>query len=390
MPRLLIDATPILPDGKGVIRYAHQICLQLAQRLPAEWTLQLLITAPGAAVFPPDFRGELILVPQGSEIGMGLFMLPGQVRRLKPEIFLKTNETVGHVRGIPTVTICHDVHEFMVRAQGVGRTFLRRAVDFCKQGLRRRALRNSDIVVCNSEFICRAVDELYGIPAERTAVGYCAVDPRFYEHAACTDRARVLRRYGIDNFILAFATGDPRENYGRYPAVAAKLAEVNVVTCLLVAGIKPGAQHGEELRAEFLRLGLVEGKHFIFEGFLGSERFEDLASLYTAADLYLELSLHEGFGMQLVEAMACGTTCISSPAGALAEIGDKYPLFVDPRNVDDIARKIGKAYAEGLYQRDNREQIQYTKKFSWDGTGAVVANVLQQVAGRRSGVDSTS
>jgi glycosyltransferase involved in cell wall biosynthesis len=104
--------------------------------------------------------------------------------------------------------------------------------------------------------------------------------------------------------------------------------------------------------------------------------------LYSAADFYLELSLHEGFGMQLIEAMACGTTCISSPRGALTEVGSRYAIFADPTNPREIALVLRDAYQGGEHLRDNREQVQYTRQYSWDRAGSVVAGVLMQVAAR--------
>jgi glycosyltransferase involved in cell wall biosynthesis len=161
------------------------------------------------------------------------------------------------------------------------------------------------------------------------------------------------------------------------------MAGLGLNTCLLIAGIRHGAPYVNELRAEFMRLGLIEGRHFVFEEFLGEDRFWDLAELYTAADFYLELSLHEGFGMQLIEAMACGTTCISSPRGALAEIGNRFVFLVDPTNVDEIASTVKRAYEGKLHLRDNYEQVQYANTYSWERVGETVAEILLQVAADR-------
>jgi len=384
MPRLLIDGRPVIRDPKGVGRYAYHICLQLRDRLPEDWPFQVLVHPENISLFPPGFRAEFVPAPHRTEIAYALFEIPRQVRRLKPQIMLKTDESAGAVRGLPTVTVCHDVDKLIEKAQGVDLSLFRRAVNAYRRRLRCQTLQRSECVVCNSEFIRAAVHSHYGIPLARTAVAYCAIDPRFYELSRLADSAAVRQRYGVARFILAFATGDPRENSRLFPALAARLAVLGVDTCLLVAGIRRHlGSYAAELEAEFLRLGLTPGRHFVFEGFLGGDRFRDLADLYTAADFYLELSRHEGFGMQLAEAMACGTTCISSPGGALAEVGDKYALLVDPDNVDAIATTIQAAYNRGLDRRDNRDQVNYTHKFSWDQAGIVIAGVLLQTADRR-------
>jgi len=84
--------------------------------------------------------------------------------------------------------------------------------------------------------------------------------------------------------------------------------------------------------------------------------------------------------MQLIEAMACGTTCVSSPRGALAEVGDGHVLLVNPTNVDEIALTVKRAYEGRLHLRDNREQVQYTNSFSWERVGNTVTEILLKVA----------
>ncbi|HEY1272252.1 MAG TPA: glycosyltransferase [Terriglobales bacterium] len=381
MPVLLIDATASLANPKGVGRYAYHLCLQMAQRLPKDWMIHVLVNRGNESLFPYDFRAKLAVVRQRSEIASAFLVIPREVRRLGCEILLKTYEGAGLVPGIRTVTVCHDIDAFIARAQGSTNP-LRSAINACKFRLRRRALQRSDFVVCNSQFTRAAVQEQYGIAAGRTAVAYCAVDPRFYDHSRGVDAAALRKKLGVARFVLTFATGDPRENFRILPEVASQLLEVRLDTCLLVAGLRPRAAYVTQLRNEFRKRGMSEGIHFIFEDFLGSDRFQELVDLYSAADFYLELSLHEGFGMQLIEAMACGTTCISSPRGALTEVGSRYAIFADPTNPREIALVLRDAYQGGEHLRDNREQVQYTRQYSWDRAGSVVAGVLMQVAAR--------
>ncbi len=378
MPRLLIDATPVVPQAKGVGRYAYNLCLQLAAQLPQDWTLQMLAWPEGVQLFPHNFRGEFLAVRRHSEIVTAMRDLQKYVARAEPDILLKTEGNAGYIAGLPTVTVCHDIDELILGAQLSRRSVLRRCLDAWKYRLRKKVLQASDFVVCNSEFTRRSLQSFYQVPEKKSAVAYCAIDPRFYRISRQTAHDHMRRKLGIGNYLLTFATGDPRENFTVLPSVAAKLAETGVKTCLVVAGLRFNAPYVTELRRDFAGLGLTEGVHFKLESFLAEDRFDDLAALYAGADFYLELSLHEGFGMQLAEAMACGTACISSPNGALAEVGDHYAVFVDPRSADDLAAAIRNAYARGLHLRDNADQVAYTRRFSWEETGRVVANVLLQ------------
>jgi alpha-1,3-rhamnosyl/mannosyltransferase len=381
MPRLLIDGTPIHPNPKGVGRYAYQVCLRLADLLPNDWQIDVLVDEPSQSAFPNCERLNPVVVRNRSEIYKALVLLPIHARRLGSQVVLKSDESAGRVSGLPTVVVCHDIEELIWAAQNKKPGWLRRMVDNYKRWLRARTLRAADYVLCNSEFIREEIKRHYGIPAEKTRVAYCAVDERFYDRSALTEVSAVRRKYGVERFILAFATGDPRENFTVYADVAARLEQLGVPTCLLIAGIIRDAPYGRLLKEQFRAKGLIEGKHVVFEDFLGASRFDDLVDLYTAADFYLDLSLHEGFGMQLVEAMACGTTCVSSPNGALREIGDRYALFVDPLDANAIASCLKKAYEDEQEKRNNKEQVSYTRKFAWDQTALVVANALLQVSG---------
>ncbi len=383
MPKLLIDATPVRADAKGVGRYAYNVCLQLAERLPQDWEMHALVYGSAHDLFPQGFRGTLVSVRQASEIVHGAFTLTHYANKLQPDILLKTLESAGHV-GVPTVTICHDIDALILAAQKSRRLVFRRCIDACKYSLRRRALRKSEFVICNSQFTCTAVQRHYNIPPAGTAVAYCAVDPRFYEISLSLSKEKILKRYGVRNFVVTFATGDTRENFDLLPGVAHKLQTLEVPVCLLVAGTRLAAPYAKELRARFQELGLVEGKHFLLESFLDADRFEDLVGLYTAADFYLDLSLHEGFGMQLAEAMACGTTCVTSPNGALTEVSGGHAIFIDPTSADNVASVLKTSYDAHLHLRDNQAQVAYTRKFSWDEMGKIVTEVLLNLAHKKS------
>ena len=118
MPRLLIDATPVIPNPKGVGRYAYNLCLQLSERLPEDWFVQILVNRGSVSVFPEELRAQLIPVEQVSELAKGFLVIPKQVNRLKSQILLKTNDSAGHVQRTPTVVICHDIDYLLTKRKG--------------------------------------------------------------------------------------------------------------------------------------------------------------------------------------------------------------------------------------------------------------------------------
>ena len=385
MPRLLIDGRALTNKPKGVGRYAYHLCCQLNDRLSKAWQVDVLVSdIQNIPTFSKDFRARFVPIPMVSELRTGFDILPKQIKKLGSDILLRPGEAIGSRYGIPIVTVCHDINEWIAEIQaslGQARSFPRLCLDKVKSFFIGRALRHSDYILCNSEFIRISACHYYGVQYQKTMLAYCGVDHRFYDYARQIGVAQVLEKYRLKNYVLTFATGDHRENFIRLPQVIKKLADENIETTFVIAGIHFEENYYAHLKCEFDRLGLIEEKHYLTLGFFGEDQFFDLVELYTAADFCLELSLHEGFGMQVAEAMACGTTCISSMKGALKEVADGYAIVIDdPRHDDAIAEVIKTAYQNNEHHRDNTAQIAYTKKFAWDHAGSVVTHCLLKTA----------
>lgn len=379
MPKLVIDARPLTANPKGVGRYAYHLCEQLSMRLPINWEIIIIVCNAELPIFSGDFRGRFISIPLTSDLIASHFLIPKKIKELKADLLLKVNESAGWNYGVPFITICHDITSLITNAQvsqGLKRSFISKLTYYIKNFSEVRGLKLSKYVVCNSVFIKEAVKYYYNIGTEKTPVAYCAIDPRFYQSNR-VDQEAIKHKYQVEKFILTFATGDLRENFTCLPNIISLLKKKGLNIPFIIAGVKKGASYFLDLKADMDALGLIEGEDYIIESFLTEERFNDLLGLYTAADYYLELSLHEGFGMQLAEAMACGTTCITTKGGALQEVADVYGVYIDqPLNREHIVNVISDSYQSSLHLRDNQMQVEYIKRFNWEATGQTVAESL--------------
>ena len=381
MPRLLVDGTALGPASKGVGRYAYNLCVQAALRLPADWDIVVARFPQPLPRFPEHFKASFITLPRASDLFKGLYLMPQLVRRVRPHVLLRPMEGAGYDYGVPMITVCHDITTLIRQAARQPFNLWRGIVDRVNEHFQIRAMKASAMVVCNSNFIRDAVERTYGISHERTALGYCGVDPRFYEMARCVDRGLVLRKYAVDRYVLTFATGDFREGFDLLPDIVKAMKNRGIDSCLMIAGVELGSRYVDELRSRLGEFGLIEGRDFMFEGFLPEDRLADLVALYTAADFYLELSRHEGFGMQLAEAMACGTSCIASMAGALRETAGGFAIEIDPTDACGVVSAIADAYRRGEHKRDNTRQVEFTRKFDWTSVGKLIVEKVLQLAG---------
>jgi glycosyltransferase involved in cell wall biosynthesis len=255
-------------------------------------------------------------------------------------------------------------------------------LDSAWERLRGLGLRHSDRVICNSHFVKTHAISAFGLQPDRVEVAPCGVDRRLIELAERLDR-RAMRSaiagpLGCEGYALTFATGDAREGYGALPAIWAAARAAGYPGALVVAGVMMAARYAGDLRRAFTAEGLTETVSWV--PFLDQTETGRLAALYAAADFYLELSRHEGFGMQLAEAMACGAVCFSTGCGALEEVGGGFPLPL-PADPSTAGRAIAEAWRAGVHKRDVTAQVAHAQAFTWDTAGIQVAAFARSAVG---------
>lgn len=379
MPRLYMDGSAISLANKGVGRYSYELCRRVIDKLGSEWETDIIVyTADIPKDLKENHKVNLIQIPAMSDLQHNLWWLPQHIRKRKYDLLLKPMESSGINYGVPTVTVCHDVQELIDRAAGLQPLPHRMLIDYIKAKFKSINLRNSDVVVCNSIFTRDAAASWYKFDKAKSVIGYCGVDDRFFESSDEFRAGNKNKQFNLSGFILTFATGDARENYSLLPELLSKMRMHGCNSKLVIAGVREGVDYVNLMESNLRELKLQPDVDYQFIGFIGEDRIDDLVELYTEADFYLELSGHEGFGMQLAEAMACGTTCISSGSGALAEVGAGFDIRLSSFDPDHIARTIVNSYNDELHIRDNRSQIDYVRThYTWDAVAdSVVGKIL--------------
>jgi len=241
-------------------------------------------------------------------------------------------------------------------------------------------LRRTEILVAVSEFTKGSLMECLGIPEDRVHVIYEGVDRERFRPVA-DSQPLLAERYGvhplIDTFDLLYVGNEqPRKNLGVLLKALARLKAQGCPARL----IKVGAAGGERWRQRFLeqiRALQVDGDVVIID----SVSETDLALFYCAADLYVTPSLLEGFGLPVLEAMACGTPVVCSNAGALPEVVGDAGRMVDPRDPDLLTSTIASVLDDSVLRRRMSERgMARAARFTWQKTAEHMIQVYRSLA----------
>lgn len=200
-----------------------------------------------------------------------------------------------------------------------------------------RSVRRADALVADSRHTAQDLNEQWQVPLERITVVQGAVDHAHFRPVRDPEQLVAVRqRYSLGEqpYILALSRLEPRKNFVRLiEAFAAARAEARLPHRLVIGGRKGWLY--ESIFARVQELGLTED--VLFPGFIAEA---DLPALYGGAAFFAYPSLYEGFGLPIVEAMACGAPVLTSDNSCLPEAGGPGAIYVQAEDVDNIAEGI--------------------------------------------------
>ena len=240
---------------------------------------------------------------------------------------------------------------------------------------RRTALRASRIVTI-SEHSAKDIVELYGVPRERIAIVSSAVGQEFYPVNDPAVQASIKARHGIrrEAFVLSCGGTEPRKNIVGLIEAFGRATRLREKLNLVVVG---GMERGADAILEAVRRARLD-EAIIFPGHVP---LEDLRVLYSACSLFVFPSLYEGFGMPVLEAMACGAPVVSSNASSLPEVAGDAALLVDPRNPEAWAQAMTRVFEDANLRDDLRRRgALRVKAFSWEQSAREQLRVYQELA----------
>jgi glycosyltransferase involved in cell wall biosynthesis len=358
--RFYVDVSAAVHSRAGLGRYAESLARHLIADAGAQQDYALFYNRDRTVRPLPGLEDVPARTVRAGYKPWRMAVLLGQwtrlgFNRLVPDaaLFHATEHLLMPLLGVPTVLTVHDLifRRFPRYHKRLNYWYLNLAMPLY--------VRRADAIITVSECSRRDLMAAYGVPPEKVTVVYEAAASNF-DPPSADEVARVRARYGLpERFLLTVGTIEPRKNLSRLLTAFESLVWQGLVDAWVIVG-----QRGW-LYDDFLaRLEASPCRERIaLTGFVPDE---DLPAFNAAATVAVLPSLYEGFGLPVLEAMACGAPVVCSSASSLPEFGGEAARYFDPTDTEAMAAALAEVLAdEALHAEMRCQGFQQVSRFSW-------------------------
>jgi alpha-1,3-rhamnosyl/mannosyltransferase len=350
---VVLDARTATDHFPGIGRYVVNLSGALA-RLDAEMPLALLHNpaAPVGRLTLPD----LPLLPcAASPFSLSQqWVVPHLLRRAGATLYHSPYYLMPYWSGILTVLTCYDIIPRLFPGYFSAQQRLLWRLTHAL------ALRAASVILAISRATRDDLVQQLSVPASKVHVTPLAADPHFRPQPP-DEVDRVRSAYDLpDAYVLYMGTNKPHKNLVRLIQAWAAIEPAVGTISLVIAGHRDNRYPQAEQAAADLSARVI---------FTGAVADADLPALYSGALCFVFPSLYEGFGLPVLEAMACGTPVVCSQVSSLPEVAGDAALFFDPGNVESMAGVLLQLIRDNALQTDLRERgLRRAQHFNWATT----------------------
>ncbi len=374
MPTIAIDYTPAYQQGAGIGRYVRELINALAQ-LDHHTDYRLFVAGAKQADLGEPFGANFTWKPTS--------ISSKWLARLwhRAQLPLPINTFVGKVdlyhatdfvlpplsKGIKSVLTVHDLS--FVRVPESASPKLKQYLD----DIVPRSIQRADHILADSQATKDDMIDLYNTPADKISVLLSGVDARFQSSHQPLATLASKYNFPLKPYVLCVGTVQPRKNYERVITACRSLLDAGLDFNLLIAGGKGWLDAPIYDTINALNMG--EKVHFL--GFVDDD---DLPSLYTHARCLAFPSLYEGFGLPILESMACGTPVLTSNISSLPEVAGDVAITLDPYDVNAISQGLKRLILNSP-ERDQRivNGLNHVKQFTWRRSAEQLLAIYQGI-----------
>ncbi len=285
------------------------------------------------------------------------------------DIFHATDHLVPKLKKTPVIATLHD-GLILTHPQWYASRFRH-----LKNSIRVKSLRWADHVITISQSMLKETVEFWGIKEEKISVVHNGITDWWFESVPDVQQKSVITKLGIpENFLLVVGTLQPKKNIPNIVQAYLKLpADIKQQYPLVIVG-KAGWNTEESLAAIHT---LLEQKAGYWLHYLPDE---DVRGLFQATRLYLHPSLHEGFGLTILQAFASRVPVITSNITAMPEVAADAACLVDPYSCDEMTTAMQTLLTDETLCREYVQKgYERAKQFSWKKCADETVKIYQKI-----------
>jgi glycosyltransferase involved in cell wall biosynthesis len=357
--RLAVEITTCTPFRTGIGYYTEHLVDGLLDTLGADDDLVLLSNRPPAPELAARWAPHIHMSGPSVRAAWMQVGVPRLLAETDTDVALFPNYAVPLASPCPTIAIVHDLAVLRLPQHA---TLQKRLL---MEPMLRQVARTARVIGTVSVASKNDIVEWLGVKEDRIALFPGAAHPSCKPASAATVAAMRAQHGLAHPYILTVGTLEPRKDLVTLLHAFDQLRAAGDTRELVVVG---GRGWKDRRLVQELDARAEKGVRWL--GYVGES---ELVALYTGADLLAFTPALEGFGLPLVEAMACGTPVVASDIAALREVGGDVARFVAPGDATAVADAIREelADAEGLAARRKKGQ-KHAERFSWTRTAEAV------------------
>lgn len=370
---IAIDYSAAVRQRAGIGRYTRSLISALAQ---LDSTNDYTLLAPRDALYleaaralPPNFR--LVRAPLNERALVGLWQrarlpLPVELLTGRADVFYSPDFVLAPSRARKKVLTVHDLSFKRLPETAVPK------LKWYLDGAVPRSVARADLILADSKATRRDLIDFFNTPPARVQTLYAGCDPQFQRVTEPAELARVRRQYRLDKpFLLHVGTVEPRKNLVRLIQAFCQMPQHQEFE-LLIAGGRGWLY--DEIYAAPEKFGVSASIRF-----LGFTPDADLPALYSLAELFVYPSLYEGFGLPVLEAMACGAAVVTANNSSLPEVAGDAAALVDAHDVEQLAWTMQRLLDDASWRAALQARaVERARGFSWQTSAAQLRAALER------------
>jgi len=350
--RLLIDSIALLSPHTGIGRYTYEIAKKIQSKdvtfFYGYYSQELLKSSTKKSNIN-RLHSFIVKYPLFKRVARKIINIGSQLFKPSFDIYWQPNFIPNS--GIKAKKIITTVHDFSFILH---RDFHpKERIEYFENNFFQNIYR-SDFIITGSEFSKREILERLDFDKSKIKVIYHGINHNIFK----------VKNSNIDiklpsKFIFSVGSIEPRKNLlGLLKAYNSLDSSIKNEYKLLLAGFKGWENN------EIIELINQNRDNIEYLGFISDD---ELATVYNRASLFIFPSFYEGFGLPILEAMACGTPVISSNSSSMPEVGGDAIIYCNPHSVDDIRDKIKMVLGDkALQEKLISKGLERAKEFSWE------------------------